>query len=86
MPPRFCLPPHQQCQHALQDPSRLQEFSQAAAYVRQPRLAKGCVKVEGIIPLAELAKHVGEEVGVSSWITLDQGRIQEFAHCTGDHQ
>lgn len=36
--------------------------------------------------VAELAKHVGEEVGVSSWITLDQERIQEFAHCTGDHQ
>jgi acyl dehydratase len=42
--------------------------------------------VDQIIPLAELAKHVGEEVGVSSWITLDQARIQEFAHCTGDHQ
>jgi acyl dehydratase len=36
--------------------------------------------------VAELVKHVGEEVGVSSWVTLDQGRIQEFAHCTGDHQ
>ena len=36
--------------------------------------------------VAELVKHVGEEVGASSWVTLDQGRIQEFAHCTGDHQ
>jgi len=36
--------------------------------------------------VAELVKHVGEEVGVSSWVTLAQGRIQEFAHCTGDHQ
>jgi acyl dehydratase len=25
-------------------------------------------------------------MGVSSWITLDQARIAEFAHCTGDHQ
>src|SRR5499427_9109330 len=38
------------------------------------------------MPLSELAKHVGEEMGVSSWITLDQVRIGEFAHCTGDHQ
>jgi acyl dehydratase len=39
-----------------------------------------------IIPLSELARHVGEEMGLSSWTTLDQGRIGEFAHCTGDHQ
>jgi len=38
------------------------------------------------MPLSELARHVGEEMGVSSWITLDQTRIGEFAHCTGDHQ
>jgi len=38
------------------------------------------------MPLSDLAKHVGEEMGVSSWITLDQARIGEFAHCTGDRQ
>ena len=38
------------------------------------------------IPLADLVKHVGEEVGVSSWTTLDQARIMDFARCTGDHQ
>src|SRR4029077_7878058 len=38
------------------------------------------------IPVAELARHVGEEIGVSSWILLDQNRINEFAHCIGDHQ
>jgi acyl dehydratase len=38
------------------------------------------------IPLAELARYVGAEIGVSSWILLDQNRINEFAHCTGDHQ
>ena len=42
--------------------------------------------IEGKIPMADLVKHVGEEMGVSSWMTLDQARIQEFAHCTGDHQ
>ena len=36
--------------------------------------------------LSDLIKHVGEEMGVSSWTTLDQQRIGEFAHCTGDHQ
>ncbi len=35
---------------------------------------------------AMLAQHVGEELGVSSWITIDQARIDAFAHCTGDHQ
>lgn len=38
------------------------------------------------IPVAELARYIGEEIGVSSWILLDQNRINEFAHCTGDHQ
>jgi acyl dehydratase len=38
------------------------------------------------MPLSDLIKHVGEEMGVSSWTTLDQARIAEFAHCTGDHQ
>ena len=35
---------------------------------------------------AELGAHLGEEIGVSSWITVDQPRINEFAHCTDDHQ
>jgi len=35
---------------------------------------------------AELAKHVGDEIGVSSWINVDQQRIDEFAHCTEDRQ
>ena len=39
-----------------------------------------------IMPLSELVNHVGEEMGVSSWTMLDQARITEFAHCTGDHQ
>ncbi|MBS0366674.1 MAG: MaoC family dehydratase [Proteobacteria bacterium] len=41
---------------------------------------------EGKMSLAELPGLVGQEVGVSSWVTLDQQKIQEFAHCTGDHQ
>lgn len=30
--------------------------------------------------------HVGEELGVSDWITVDQGMIDQFAQCTNDHQ
>jgi NADPH2:quinone reductase len=35
---------------------------------------------------AQLAQFVGKEIGVSSWITLDQQRIDEFARCTADQQ
>ena len=34
----------------------------------------------------ELAAHIGQEIGVSGWIVIDQPRIDEFAHCTEDHQ
>jgi acyl dehydratase len=36
--------------------------------------------------LADLQARVGEEVGVSEWITVDQKRINLFADATGDHQ
>ena len=36
--------------------------------------------------LADLQARVGEEVGVSDWITVDQQRINRFAEATGDHQ
>jgi acyl dehydratase len=35
---------------------------------------------------AELAARAGEEVGVSSWIEIDQKRIDEFADATDDWQ
>ena len=41
---------------------------------------------DSIMPVGDLAKHIGEEIGASSWTLLDQTRINEFAHCTGDHQ
>jgi acyl dehydratase len=34
----------------------------------------------------QLAAHIGETLGTSSWITIDQQRIDEFAHCTLDNQ
>ena len=36
--------------------------------------------------LEELAAHVGEQIGISDWIRVDQARIDAFAHATGDHQ
>ena len=39
-----------------------------------------------VAPLDEIRGHVGEEVGVSSWLTIDQQRIDEFADATEDRQ
>jgi len=34
----------------------------------------------------ELHDHVGERLGESDWITIEQDRIDKFADATGDHQ
>ena len=34
----------------------------------------------------DLKEYVGKEVGVSSWVTVDQEMIDKFADATGDHQ
>ena len=36
--------------------------------------------------LQDLQSLVGQEIGVSEWITVDQKRIDLFAEATGDHQ
>ena len=36
--------------------------------------------------LPNIQDLVGRELGVSEWQTVDQGRIDQFAACTGDHQ
>ncbi len=36
--------------------------------------------------LVDLQPLVGQEVGVSDWIGVDQRRIDQFAEATGDHQ
>jgi acyl dehydratase len=41
------------------------------------------------MPLAsldEIRAKIGEEVGVSGWLTVDQSRIDAFADATEDHQ
>ncbi len=34
----------------------------------------------------DLLDHVGEEIGVSDWVHIDQAKIDAFAGATGDHQ
>jgi acyl dehydratase len=36
--------------------------------------------------LSDLPRFVGNELGVSSWVTVDQSRIDQFAECSGDRQ
>lgn len=38
------------------------------------------------IPIAELPDLVGQELGVSDWVLVDQERVNRFAEATGDHQ
>jgi acyl dehydratase len=39
-----------------------------------------------IAHLADLAGRIGQELGVSDWLAIDQARIDAFAEATGDHQ
>lgn len=34
--------------------------------------------------VADMKNHVGQEIGTSDWILIDQKRIDEFARATGD--
>ena len=36
--------------------------------------------------VSTLLQCVGQELGVSPWLTVDQERINGFADCTGDQQ
>jgi len=33
-----------------------------------------------------MKSHLGEDFGVSEWVTIDQATIDKFAEATGDHQ
>src|SRR3982751_795221 len=39
-----------------------------------------------VASLDEIRAQVGKEVGVSSWLAIDQARIDAFADATEDHQ
>ncbi len=36
--------------------------------------------------IGTISQYVGQELGVSEWMTVDQERINHFADFTGDHQ
>jgi len=36
------------------------------------------------LTIAGLGDRVGQELGSSDWVTIDQARINTFANCTGD--
>jgi acyl dehydratase len=38
------------------------------------------------LTLAGLGERIGQELGISDWVAMDQARIDAFASCTGDHQ
>ena len=38
------------------------------------------------LTIAGMNERIGKELGVSEWVRIDQGRINAFAECTGDHQ
>ena len=44
------------------------------------------MKSDAAISTEELLARIGQEVGVSDWIEIDQARINAFADCTEDHQ
>ena len=39
-----------------------------------------------VIPAASLQDHIGQEVGVTDWMSIDQERINQFADATDYHQ
>ncbi len=38
------------------------------------------------VAFEDLGSLVGQEVGVSDWVQIDQDRVNQFADATGDHQ
>jgi len=39
-----------------------------------------------VLPVEKIKERIGEEIGVSDWIQINQDRINAFADCTEDHQ
>tara|TARA_B100001123_G_scaffold359987_1_gene415750 strand:+ start:916 stop:1383 length:468 start_codon:yes stop_codon:yes gene_type:complete len=39
-----------------------------------------------ILPIEEIQNMVGQQIGVSEWLEVDQDRINQFAEATNDHQ
>src|SRR5262249_43772380 len=72
-------------------PRRRAQARSAARRVRcqpksQPAMRDMAALAQGTFSLADIGSFVGRELGVSEWITVDQGRIDQFAACTDGHQ
>jgi acyl dehydratase len=39
-----------------------------------------------VLPVEKIKQMLGQNLGVTDWITIDQARINAFADCTEDHQ
>jgi len=39
-----------------------------------------------VVSADQLSEYIGQEVGVTDWLEIDQDRINKFADATGDHQ
>ena len=39
-----------------------------------------------VLTFESMRAMVGQELGVSGWVLVDQEKINQFADCTGDHQ
>jgi acyl dehydratase len=46
----------------------------------------GSSQLKVIKSVDDAVAKIGEELGVSSWLDIDQGRIDDFAEVTNDHQ
>lgn len=42
--------------------------------------------MSNVVSVDQLSNYIGQEVGVTDWLTIDQDRINKFADATGDHQ
>jgi len=39
-----------------------------------------------VLQASELKSLVGQDIGTSDWVTIEQERVDKFAEATGDHQ
>ena len=42
--------------------------------------------MSNLVSVDRLSEYIGQEVGVTDWLEIDQNRINQFAEATGDHQ
>jgi acyl dehydratase len=39
-----------------------------------------------VLPVEKMKERIGDELGLTDWLQMDQDRIEKFADCTLDHQ